>query len=376
MARHALSLLSVLLLPIPAFPQKTPAAKETNVPAIHIVLFTPAGIEPPADARQKIGAAAKYAETFFPKWMKRWGYPPAREKIFARERDGTIRVLHVRGSKPAGDYLSIAHLDLLKEMWPLAHKTYDLPENLPVWWVWVYVGDPPTRFKDYRGSGDLRRGGWAVVNYENRLGTINPRLEMGAGFHEEFTLKGCIHELGHALGLPHFGPRVKERLGVPLMGPNISAYRQATGSNESRVYLSQAEAAMLWKHFVFSGTAENRNVLPSVRVQDFRTRFDRTKGEIEVTGKLESDGKAHSVVLTDDAIPNQQDYWRKAYAARIGADGRFSVRVREPSRANGTFHLLFCFDNGAVTGDGKHAEVEHAFAKKYEFVGGDYRLEP
>jgi hypothetical protein len=375
MARRALSLLFVLLLPIPAFAQKAPAAKEAAVPAIHIVLFTPAGIEPPADSRKKIGAAAAYAETFFAKWMKRWGYPPAREKIFAREKDGTVRVLHVRSSKPAGDYLTIAHLDLLREVWPLAHKTYDLPQDHPVWWVWVYLGDPPTRFKDYRGWGEMRGGGWAVVNYENRPGTINPRMELGAGFHEEFTLKGCIHELGHALGLPHIGPRLKDRLGNSLMGPNMSVYNPALGVKEGRVYLSQAAAAILWKHFVFSGTAENRNVMPSVSVQDFRTRYDRAKGEIEVTGKLESDGKAHSMVLTDDAIPNQKDYWRKAYAARIGADGRFTIRVREPSRANGTFHLLFCFDNGAVTGDGKHAELEHAFAKKYEFAGGDYRLE-
>ena len=215
-----------------------------------------------------------------------------------------------------------------------------------------------------------------MVNYENRPGVISPRMELGVGFHEEFTLKGCIHELGHALGLPHIGPRLKDRLGNTLMGPNMSVYNQILGAKESRVYLSQAAASMLWKHFVFSGTAEHRNDLPSVRVQDFRTRYDRTRGEIEVTGKLESDGKAHSVVLADDATPNQEDYWRKTYVARIGADGRFSIRAREPSRSNGKFRLLFCFENGSVTGDGKHAELDHAFTKKYEFVGRDYRFEP
>jgi hypothetical protein len=370
-----MTLLPVLLLPAPAFAQKTPAAKEAAVPAIHIVLFTPAGVKPPAGARQKIGAAAKYAETFFAKWMKHWGYPPAREKIFAREKNGVVRILHVRGSRPASDYIGIAHLDLLKELWPAAHKTYNLPQDLPIWWVWVYLSDPPTRIKEYRGSGELRRGGWAVVNYENRPGAISPRLELGAGFHEEFTLKGCIHELGHALGLPHFGPRLKDRLGNTLMGPNMSVYNQINGEKEGRVYLSQAAAAMLWKHFVFSGMAEHRNDLPSVRVRGYRARYDSDKGEIEVTGKLDSDGKAHSVVLSDDA-PKQEDYWRKAYVARIRADGRFTLRVREPSGSSGTFRLLFCFENGAVTGDGKHAELDHAFARKYEAVGRDYRFEP
>jgi hypothetical protein len=174
---------------------------------------------------------------------------------------------------------------------------------------------------------------------------------MGAPVHDAFTLKGCIHELGHALGLPHIVPRFKERLGNTLMGPNWAEYGRAAGTKEARAYLSAAGAAMLWKHFVFSGTAEHRGVLPSVRVQGYRARYDRARGEIEVTGKLVSDGTAHSVVLTDDA-PNQEDYWRKAYVARLGSDGRFTIRVNEPSRSKGTFRLLFCFENGALTGDG------------------------
>jgi hypothetical protein len=373
---RALAWLSVLTLPTPASAQTPPAADKAAVPVIHVVLFTAAGLEPPAGARAKIGAAAEYAEAFFAAWMKRWGYPPARDKIFPRERDGTVRVLHVRGARPGADYARMPHLELLQEVWPAAHKAYGLPHDLPVWWVWVYLGDPPTRLKVYRGSGELRRGGWAVVNYENRPGAISPRAEMGARAHEDFTLKGCIHELGHALGLPHVGPRLQDRLGNTLMGPNWAEYRRVTGTHEVRAYLSPAEAAMLWKHFVFSGTAEHRDVLPSVRVQGYRARYDRAAGTIEVTGQLVSDGKAHSVVLADDAAPHQEDYWRKAYVARLDGDGRFTVHVREPSRSKGTFRLLFCFENGALTGDGKHAELEHAFAARYEFTGRDYRFEP
>ncbi|HEY8503593.1 MAG TPA: hypothetical protein VIL46_03365, partial [Gemmataceae bacterium] len=122
-------------------------------------------------------------------------------------------------------------------------------------------------------------------------------------------------------------------------------------------------------------TAKGRAVLPSVEVRDYRARHDRARGEIVVSGRLVSNGKAHSVVLTDDAPPNQEDYWRKAYVVRPGADGRFEVRVREPSGPSGTFRLMFCFENGAITGDGKTRELKSAFAKKYQFAGGAYRFE-
>jgi hypothetical protein len=367
--------MAVLLIgPLVAFAKAQTV--NNQVPEIHLVLFVAAGLQPPGDAEEKIAAAAEYTETFFVKWMKHWGYPPAQERIFPRGSNGRIQVLQIRGSKPAEQYTKA--LELMQELWPKALATYGMPRNNPLWWVFVYKGDPPTRFDEYRGSGDLRRGGWAVVNYENRPGQISVDKEMAEGFHHDFTLKGCVHELGHALGLFHVGPIGADRLGNTVMGPRTDPFR-ATVRNQAyhdRVYLCQAEAAMLWKHFVFSGTTKDRSVLPSVEVRGYRARREQSRGEIVIAGTLVSDGKAHSVVLVDESPPKQQDYWAKAYVARIDQEGRFEVRVREPSGAAGTFRLMFCFENGAITGDGKTREPSGAFAKRYVVLNGGYRFEP
>jgi hypothetical protein len=365
---------TILLGPLVAFGRAQTA--ENPVPEIHLVLFVAAELEPPVDAEQKIAAAAEYTESFFVKWMKHWGYPPAQERIFPRDSNGRIRVLQIRGSKPLEQYTKA--LELMQELWPKALATYGMPRNNPLWWVFVYKGDPPMRFDEYRGSGDLRRGGWAVVNYENRPGQISLDKEMAEGFHHDFTLKGCVHELGHAFGLFHVGPIGADRLGNTVMGPRTDPFR-ATVRNQAyhdRVYLCQAEAAMLWKHFVFSGTTKDRGALPSVEVKGYRARRDQSGGEIVVSGTLVSNGTAHSVVLVDESPPRQQDYWARAYAARIDQEGRFEVRVREPSGAAGAFRLMFCFENGAITGDGKTREPSGAFAKRYVVLNGGYRFEP
>ena len=49
-------------------------------------------------------------------------------------------------------------------------------------WTFVYVGDRPERFKDWKGSGCARDGGAGVVNYDTIPGEIRPDLGLEVGF--------------------------------------------------------------------------------------------------------------------------------------------------------------------------------------------------
>src|SRR5690606_18294486 len=128
----------------------------------------------------------------------------------------------------------------------LAIEKYELDQTLDVWWVWVYAGDPPVRFQSFLGSGNAAQGGLSQVNYTNIAGKIAVDDDIASPFLEEITLKGCIHEFGHALGLPHNGPLEQADLGMPLMGATIINYRNRMKNKERRGYLSDASAAILW----------------------------------------------------------------------------------------------------------------------------------
>ena len=307
--------------------------------------------------------------------MKRWKYPPAVSRLFRRNPDGTVEVTYVKGDRPASDPV-YAKATCDGEAREKAKRQLRIEGDGHIWWTFVYVGDRPARFSDWGGTGCARDGGSAVVNYDTIPGEIRPDLGLEMGFNSAYFLKGTIHELGHALGLCHIGPDLSLKLGNSLMGANASVYVERKHQNADQVYLTEAAAAMLWKHPIFSGTTKDRQRQPTVKLVDFRPTYSRSSNRITLAGKLVSDMPAHSVVVLDDLGKPEDAYWYRSHVARIAADGTFRVAIDQPARADGHFRILFCFDNGAVTGDGAgvvfgdHGEIR----KAYRFRDGSYRF--
>lgn len=65
----------------------------------------------------------------------------------------------------------------------------------------------------------------------------------------------------------------------------------------------------------------------------------------------------------------------RSHTARIGADGTFRVKIDQPPRVNGHYRILFCFNNGLVSGDGKHIRFVNRgdIHKSYEFRDGKFQ---
>ena len=147
-------------------------------------------------------------------------------------------------------------------------------------------------FDDWRGTGEPRDGGWAMVNYDTIPGEIRPDIGIGEGFNAEYFLKGTIHELGHAFGLHHVGPDLSLGLGNSLMGPNNSVYAGRKYSKADQVYLTESSAARLWKHPIFSGTNKDRALQPTaVKLLDYKAAFGRPENRITITANSSRTGR-------------------------------------------------------------------------------------
>ena len=305
--------------------------------------------------------------------MKRWKYPPAVSRLFRRNPDRTVEITYVKGDRPAADpFYATAACDA--EAKDKAKRQLRLEGEGHIFWTFVYVGDRPQRFSDWKGSGCARDGGAGVVNYDTIPGELRPDLGLEVGFNSEYYLKATIHEFGHALGLSHMGPDPALKRGNSLMGANVSVYIERKQPNADKVYLTEASAAILWKHPVFSGTAKDRQRQPSVKLVNYKAAYSRASNRITLAGKLVSDMHAHSVFVIDGN--SGDEYWQRSHVGRIAADGTFHVSIDDPVHGEGHFRILFCFDNGIVTGDGAGVVFNDRgeIHKSYRYRNGSYRF--
>ncbi len=346
-----------------------PASAEDATPCrVNVILFVPAGVNPPADYQRRVDEIVAYTEAFFTREFKRWGHDEV-VMPFRRTPEGQVEVTLVRGKQPVSGYLPVS---VRGEVMDLNRAQDKLAGGRQVWWILTYAGDPPAKFPGYLGGFGEQIGGWAVCNFSTLPGRIDPEAELGCEFLEDLTLKGMIHELGHGFQLPHIGPLRNDDAGNTLMGPTHYNFRRIVPAGEERVYLSRAEAALLANHPAFQGKPDPPAKLPTFEIRDLEYVFDREAKSIVVSGRVVSRQRAVLAVVGDESDARPGEYWTKTYVSQVEPDGRFEVIVSEPAESNGTLKTWFAFEGGAQTGDGKSRGRESGVAQPYLFSRGQW----
>lgn len=338
---------------------------------LRIVFFTPSDIEPPAEGvRERLKEYVDYSQMFYGKWMKHWGYPSKNPLPVERDGDGFPKILYVKGrhTKASGRYEQLSFMPEIQEE---ACRQHDLDPHGLVLWSFIY-GGPDSR--GFRGGGNSRKGGMSTSLYDPTTeGHLNLTDDLGSDVQMSLKSKASIHELGHALGLPHIGPRINDKLGCSLMGPVIKAYRKRNPTDE-RIYLSEASAAMVWKHPIFSGVDTDREIQPKLEFANVKVKHDPDGKRLLVSGEVVSDYAAHSVVIADEHGPTG-GYWTKCYVGRVNEAGEFEVSVDELESESGNLRIVCCFNNGAIVGRDEGLGLNSGFLKRYTFANGSYETE-
>lgn len=330
---------------------------------VHVVLFVPSDVKQPPGYQDRVDQIVDYTESFLQRGFKRWGH----ENIvmpFRRSADGHVEVTTIRGKQATSQYKPVTvRAEVMDEM----RRKNKLDGGRQAWWIMVYVGDPPQKFAGFLGGFGAQIGGWAICNFDTTPGHINRSAPLASPFLDKIALKGMMHELGHGFQLPHVGPLWRDNAGNTVMGPTHNNYRRVIPAGDPRVYLSEAEAAMLSKHSAFRGVPDDRGQLPKLDVTNMKYEANPRKNAIVVSGRVHAKQRAAYALVADESDARPGEYWTKTYVGEVAENGTFEVIVSEPSASSGTLKTWFVFDTGAQTGDGKTRGRESGIPQPYAY---------
>lgn len=365
-------LVSILFMSIAvATPLYAEGLAETNSRFARVILFVPDGSEMPPAYEEKLRNIAIRTESFFTAEIEHWGWKVGRREIFARNPAGEIEIIVVRGTLPDNaigrDALPVITRKAITEA---TKKLGEGSARHSVWWIFYHY--PDHKVRGFRGMG-----GRSINAYPVAKGIVTPDIDLASKEMWPLNLKGCIHEFGHALGLPHIGPKPSQKRGNTLMGPVNKAFaaRLSEKEEDSRVYLSEASAAMLVRHPLFASSPRVEGA-GSYEIKVSHLSFEEAPGNVfKVKGTVTSKVKVDSVVILDSQR-GFGDYWARSYCARVSDKGEFSVIVSDSfDGRRGKLTLFFCLEDGRNSATGKREVLQGDFIEiYYEGDAGERRF--
>jgi len=328
-----------------------------------VVYFTPKDRQPAAQHVSRIGRIVEASTGFYERELQRHGFKQRRMNVM-RDEQGDPILVDVVGANNDKDYDKPDGRKIRDEVIPVLRSRGINPDSSVILLFCNLMDYDPVASKIshhspyYGGGSHLAGTAWqcdSEILDPLRL-TDSTSLHDGQyghitiGRHNSIFIGGVIHELGHALSLPHCRQRQDEaHLGTALMGTGNHTFGQQLRGEGRGTFLTQASALRLAAHPVF-----NRRVTGHIFDQPQMTWNDLVidvadDQTVRIKGQVKSDIAVHGVVAYFDPAGGN-DYDATTATAVPDNMGRFSLRS-EPLKpgSSAELRLVACHVNGATS---------------------------
>lgn len=282
---------------------------------LNVVYFIPTDNPALADYENRISAILLQGQEFYKTWMNKYGYENKTFGLLADRAKGKVKITTIKGKFPMTEYVSGKDANISKEVdeyfaanpsekrsdhYLIIQPVHTLTAGIPYYGVGrrAYVCDVPEMKVSLLGTtGD-------------------------AGTKATTYIGGLLHELGHALNLPHNKEKVSEggnaAYGTSLMGSGNYTY------GKSPTFLTAADCATLNNNQVFS-TVEKEFYKPAqVTLKNIIAEYKN--GNIVVSGKFLSDIPVADVGYYNDPAEGG-DYDAQTWVSKVTNNEDFNISM-------------------------------------------------
>jgi hypothetical protein len=347
---------------------------------LRVVYWTPSDREPAPAYRARLTRVMRYMQEFYATQMTSYGLG-RRSVNLEMEADGLLKLRVARGKNPFNQYRTESGGEIRKDCAALleaeglsaADETLVIFCNLGTW-------DEEKRTmrqnSPYYASGTHRNGtAWQVDSPlldPDLLGEKTAKLTDGqyghisVGRYNSIFVGGVVHELGHALGLPHCveAPSETATRGHALMGSGNRTMGEELRGEGRGTFLTLGHALKLLTHVQFSGSVKRMTEAANVTWSSIGVATDKD-GHLVCSGVVEGAIPVYAVIAYADPSGGG-DYNAQIGAGVPAANGAFSLIIPSPSASKattGSLRLVACCVNGAATAyAGSNGKPSYPFA--------------
>ncbi|KLU07454.1 putative transmembrane protein [Rhodopirellula islandica] len=326
-----------------------------------VVYFTPRDRPPAANHSSRIRRIVEETAGFYERELKRHGFANRSMHVLRNQR-GQVDIIDVVGEET--DYDKPDGRRIREEVIPvLRQRGIDADASVLLLFCNLMDYDPVaskiSHHSPYYGGGNHLSGtAWqcdSEILDPRRFRDPTPIRDgeygrITIGRHNSIFIGGVIHELGHALSLPHCRQRPDEaERGTALMGAGNRTYAQQLRGEGKGTFLTQTHALRLAAHPVF-----NRQVPRSIHdrpATDFKHLLVSAgpRRSVQVAGQVSGTLPAHAVVAYFDP-DGGGDYDATTASAVPDPNGKFALHSGPlRPKTSGELRLVSCHINGTTS---------------------------
>jgi hypothetical protein len=315
---------------------------------LNVVYFVPNDISERQEWHRRLSEILLQGQSFILKHMQAYGFGDKTVNLMVDEAHARVKITLVNGKHATSHYpYEGGGAKIIEELedYFANHPGEKASDHILVL-IPVNNPDPGKRDIPYYGYG---RYCFALDYNEMDVAYLKDEDERG---HRATTyVGGLLHELGHALNLPHNKQTVSAdknpEQGTALMGSGNYTY------GKYPTYLTRASCAILNNcQVVSSDESTNFYSEASLSVTDIQAKYENS--ELVVSGSIVSDVPVNHVCFYNDPTTDDADY--DAVSWSVGLDGGNTFTVSMPVselflRGNTPYvlRLRFCHQNGSIS---------------------------